>query len=339
MKRPLRFLALLLSLALPQALLAQDLARQPTAFTAYLDFHTPATELPIWIESVQTQTIQPDAALPAGKTIFRIRFRHFAGLVDEVLLRLYFQDNPDARPVLSGWSEIGTRVLAPQTLGQGLGVPSSDTVRIPLAGLDYIDIETPGAGYTVRGALAVAIRKTETREALDFGGATDVTDPFGSAPPAVTGSSDILLFGRVKATLEPGIIPLGAGDDTSNVAGFEFPLDRPPLIALLTFEILNADIASPPQLSVNGKDAGDVNIVVTDLADPALTGAIEAARADTVYHYGGWLKCQKVIPGSLLNAGTNDLLITIPGHPSPVALRSVEMQLKYTPDATDTTSP
>ena len=53
-----------------------------------------------------------------------------------------------------------------------------------------------------------------------------------------------------------------------------------------------------------------------------------------VYRYGGWLKCQKVIPGSLLTAGTNELLIGTPGHPAPVALRAIEVQLKYTPDAT-----
>jgi hypothetical protein len=330
--RPFRLLLLLL--ALPSVLLAQDLARQPTAFTAYLDFHTQATELPIWIERVETQSIKPDLAQPAGKTIFRIRFRHFAGLVDEVLLRVYFQDNADTQPVLSGWSEIGARVLPPQTLGQGLGMPSSETVRFPMAGLDYIDIETPGDGSSLRGALAVAIHKTETREALDFGGTADVTDPFGAAAPTIAGTNDILLFGRVKATLEPGVIPLAAGAGTDDSAGFEFPLDHPPMIALLTFEILNADIASPPQLSVNGKVIGDVNMAVTDLADPALTGAVEAARADPVYHYSGWLKCQKVIPGSLLLAGTNDLFITLPGRPSPVALRSVEIQLKYTPDAT-----
>jgi hypothetical protein len=137
----------------------------------------------------------------------------------------------------------------------------------------------------------------------------------------------------VKATLEPGVIPLGTGEDAGE-AVFDFPLERPPLIALVTFEILNADISAPPQLTVNGKDIGDVNVIVTDLADPALTGAIEAARPDVVYRCAGWLKCQKVVPGSLLTAGSNELLISTPGGQAPVALRAVEMQLKYTPDAT-----
>jgi len=35
-----------------------------------------------------------------------------------------------------------------------------------------------------------------------------------------------------------------------------------------------------------------------------------------------------------LTAGTNELLISTPGNPVPVALRAIEVQLKYTPDAT-----
>ena len=336
--RPLWFVTVLLSLAVSPGLLAQDLARQPTAFTAWLDFRSPARELPIWIERVEKQTLQPDIGPPSqpdttGTTVYRIRFRHFAGMVDEVLLRTYFDDTPGAQPILSGWSEIGTRVLGPQTLGQGLGLPSSETISIPMANVDYVDIIAPAHGDTVRGALAVALRKTESRVGVDFAGTAAITDPFGNAEPAVTGSDDVFLFGRVKATLEPGVIALGTGTNASQVA-FDFPLDRPPLIALLTFEILNAEISAPPQLSVNGKDVGDVNINVTDLADPALTGAIEAARPDAVYRYGGWLKCQKVIPGSLMIGGTNELLISTPGQPAPVALRAIEVQLKYTPDAT-----
>jgi hypothetical protein len=328
--RPLWFL--IVSLAVSPVVLGQDLSRQPTAFTAYLDFNRQPAELPIWIERVDTQTFETNTGQPE-KTVYRVRFRRFPGLVEEVLMRVYFDDQPDARPILTGWSEIGTRMLAPRTLGQGVGLPSSETVRIPMAGIDYVDIEAPGGPGKVRGVLAVALRQTETREGLDFGGTAEVTDPFGNGSAAVTGSNDVLLFGRVKATLDPGVIPLGNGDDAGEVA-FDFPLERPPLIALVTFEILNADISAPPQLLVNGKDLGAVNVIVTDLADPALTGAIEAARPDEVYRYAGWLKCQKVIPGSLLTAGTNELLISTPGRPAPVALRAVEMQLKYTPDAT-----
>lgn len=325
--------SLLLLLAVGPAVQAQELAHEPTAFTAWIDFHKQATDLPIWIESVDTQAITGDSNQQA-ETVYRIRFRHFAGLVDTVLLRVYFQDQPNAQPVLTGWNEIGTRVLGPMTLGQGLGMPSSETVTIPMQGIDYVDIETPGDLQTVRGVLALAIRNTQTSEGLDFGGAPAVVDPFGNGSPTLTGSDDELLFGRVKATLEPGVVPLGIDDGAGGgQAEFDFPLERPPLIALLTFEVLNADIANPPQLIVNGTNAGDVSVAVTDLADPALTGNVEPGRADTVFHYGGWLKCQKVIPGSLLIAGTNAVLVTTPGSQSPVALRAIEVQLKYTQDA------
>lgn len=323
---------LFLLLAPAAHLRAQGLAQQPSAYTAWIDFSHKATELPIWIERVEKHSVAGDNTQP-GKTVYRIRFRHFSGLVDEVLLRVYFDDTQGAQPVLSGWNEIGNRVLAPRTLGQGLGMPSSETVEIPMTGIDYVDIEAPGSGIGLRGALALALHGAEAWEGLDFGGTAPLTDPFGNAAPAVTGSDDSLLFGRVKATLEPGVVALGTGANPNQAAGFEFSLDQPPLIALLTFEILNANISLPPQLTVNGKLVGDVNVIVTDLADPALTGSVEAARVDAVYRYGGWLKCQKVIPGSFLAGGTNEIVISSPGNPAPVALRSVEVQLKYTPDA------
>jgi len=338
--RPLWFCVFVLSLALfvPGGLtqvLAQELARQPTAFTAWLDFGKRQTELPIWIERVETQSVKGDAAQgQAPKTVYRVRFRRFAGLVDEVLLRVYFQDAPGEQPELSGWSEIGRRVMESGTLGQGLGLPSCETVSVPMGSVDYVEIDAPGDGGSVRGVLAMALRKTEAKEGVDFGGTAAVTDPFGNGAAATTGTDDVLLFGRVKATLEPGVVAVGGGENSGQTAGFEFPLERPPLVALLTFEILNANIAAPPELTVNGTDAGAVSVMVTDLADPALRGAVEAARPDVVYRYGGWLKCQKVIPGSLLTAGSNELLISSPGNPAPVALRAIEMQLKYTPDAT-----
>ena len=255
MRRSLWFLAIVLSLAVSpvaSVTLGQALSRQPTAFTAYLDFSRASTELPIWIERVDKQVFQTDAGQPE-KTVYRVRFRRFPGLVDEVLMRVYFEDQPGAQPIVTGWSEIGTLMMAARTLGQGLGLPSSETIRIPMAGIDYVDIETPGSGGTVRGVLAVALRQTETREGVDFGGTPEVGDPFGNGSPAVTGSDDVLLFGRVKATLDPGVIPLGNGDDAGEVA-FDFPLERPPLIGLVTFEILNADISAPPELLVNGKE-------------------------------------------------------------------------------------
>jgi len=120
MRSPLWFFAILLSLAISPTASAQDLARQPTAFTAWLDFHSQARELPIWIERVETQNIKADAGQPA-KTVYRIRFRRFTGLVDEVLLRVYFDDTPGGQPILSAWSEIGNGCSSPKRWARGWG--------------------------------------------------------------------------------------------------------------------------------------------------------------------------------------------------------------------------
>ena len=164
-----------------------------------------------------------------------------------------------ARPILTGWSEIGTRVLEPQTLGQGLGLPSSETVTHPHGRARLRRYRDPRGRRSARRPRC-GYPQDRVRGGHGLWWHTSLTDPFGNAAAAVTGSDDVLLFGRVKATLEPGVIPIGTGTIPA-AAGFEFPLDRPPLIALLTFEILNADIAEPPHLSVNGMDAGDVNLM------------------------------------------------------------------------------
>ena len=52
-------------------------------------------------------------------------------------------------------------------------------------------------------------------------------------------------------------------------------------------------------------------------------------RADLTFHYGGWLKCQKIIPGSELRAGANSFTISTAPHTDAVAIRAIEMQLKY----------
>lgn len=328
--RPLRLLACLLVLA--PALRAQELDQQPTAFTAWLNLHAATPRgLPIWLERLDTDTVRDPSDGSVQKTIYRLRFRHFPGLVDELMLRVYFDDLSGEQPIVSGWSEIGARTLAPITLGQGLGLRSSQTVRIPMAGVDYVEIEAPGTAPNLEGVLALSLQKVQTSQPLDFPVAPALADPFGNGEPAVSGSNDTLLFGRVKATLEPGVVSLAPENDNPGVAGFEFPLGKPPLIALLTFEILNADVSAPPQLSVNDQPAGEVSIVLPDLADPAYAGAVESKRPDTVYRYGGWLKCQRVIPGSLLVGGTNQIVVTSPDRSTPVAIRSVEVQLKYPP--------
>lgn len=321
------FAAVCCSLAAP-LLRAQELASQPTPFTAWVDLR-PASRaapapavLPIWLEKTETH-LQKTREGKVVKTVVRIRFRRFAGLNDEMLLRLFFRG--PSHPVVSAWSEIGARILPPKSLGDGLDAPASETLVLPMLGVDYVDIETPGDGSNLQGAFLTTLRKTEARSALDFSAPAPVADPFENAPPASPKADDALLFGRVKATLENGVVPLTAENGGSSVFGFE--LARPPLIAVVTFEIANADIASPPEVLVNERELGQAAMVLPDLADPAYTGDTQP-RSEAVFHYTGWLKCQKALPGSALLAGPNTLQIS--SRSGAVAIRAVEVQLKYT---------
>ena len=306
---------------------AQELNSQPTPFTAWLDFHPrsganlqPRT-LPIWLEKVETHAEQKADGSGIEKTTVRLRFRRFAGINDEMLLRLFFDGS--AKPTVSAWSEIGACVIAPRRLGEGLAVPVSETLVMPMAGTDYIDIETPGDGAGLQGAFLSSLQKSETRTALDFASAPALTDPFANQPPAQPGASDALLFGRVKATLESGAVALTAENGGSSV--FSFDLATVPLIAVVTFEIANADVSSPPEIIVNEHGLGRAAIHLPDLADPAFTGDVQPS--DVTFHYTGWLPCQKVIPGSALLAGANALQIS--SRSGAVAIRAVEVQLKY----------
>lgn len=321
------FLAAVCLLCAPM-LRAQELKPQPIPFTAWLDFHASAGGaargvMPIWLEKMETHKLQA-ADGSVEKTVCRLRFRRFAGLNDEMLLRLFFTDGP--QPSVSAWSEIGTRIAAPRELGQGLGLPASETLVLPMSGVDYVDIETPGDGANLRGVFLSSLQKSETRSALDFSPASALADPFSDAPASAPAFDDALLFGRVKATLEPGVVTLNETNGESGV--FQFDLAAPPLVALVTFEIENADIAAPPEVLANDQSLGRAGIVLPDLADPAYVGGVHPAGV--AFRYSGWLRCQKLIPAAALLSGANRLQIT--SSAGGVAVRAVEVQLRYTTD-------
>lgn len=306
---------------------AQELKLQPTPFTAFLDFHAlaesraEARSFPIWLESFEIEAPKSESGT-VEKTIFRLRFRPFAGLLDEMLLRVFFEDTQ--KPVVSAWNEIGARIVPPRVLGQGFGLPTSETLAITMAGVDYVDVEVPGDGANVRGAFISALQKTQTRSSMDFASVTLLHDPFNNAPAAQTNSDDVFLYGRVKATLEGGALSLPANGANT----FEFELATQPQLAVLTFEILNADLAAPPKIGANETELGAASIILPDLADPAYQSSAQPLQTDLTFHYAGWLRCQKAIPGSALHTGANKLSVSSPSR-GPVAIRAVEVQLKY----------
>jgi len=116
---------------------------------------------------------------------------------------------------------------------------------------------------------------------------------------------------------------------------FQFGLDSQPLIALITFEVASPQIESPPEVYVNGQDIGPATLVLPDLADPAYRG-LSVALLDTMqFQYTGWVRAQKIVPASVLKAGTNDVMILAGAGTSSSAVRETQMQLKYLWDKSD----
>lgn len=306
---------------------AQDLQVQPTPFTAWLDFQALARQgvaskgLPIWIESVQRVTTVP------GKTIFRIRFRHVGGLDEQLQLRIFFRDLPNAQPSVTGWTETGLQPLVAGPFGSGLGLDTSETLLVPAGGLDYLDIELPGDGRNLRGAFLSSLKRQTVWHSFDFAAPPTLSDPFG-APAAVTLSeTDKYLFGRVRATIDAAPLKL---DPYSGVnAAYEFNLQSAPLLAALTFEVLDASPTVPLQTFINGQPLGALNVDFPDLADPAYRGETRPLQTGMAFRYEGWLRGKMIIPGSALRGGVNTFVLQIGETGSPVVVRAVEIELKY----------
>ena len=304
---------------------AQELQSQPIPFTVYLDFKTlanhPSASLPIWLESVEL--IPP--ATDGTSSTFRLRFRKLPGINDHLLFRLFFNDTKGASPQISAWTELGDLMMPTKKLGTGLGLPTSETLIIPMTGVDSIEVEVPGDGSNVRGAFLSSIKKTEILKAIDFELPGMLADPFQSAQPQQPATNDSYLYGRVKATLDSTTVRLSATDSKSSIIQFE--LATRPMLALVTFEVLNADLNAPPLLIINRQPLGAVSLHLPDLADPAFQGSLKPLETDMQFRYAGWIKCQKTLPASSLQSGINQLELSDPT--GSVAIRSIEVQLKY----------
>ena len=312
--------------------IAQEMKVQPTPFSVWLNFDAvrnrdhPRMGLPIWMESVVSTTTRAGNGTPQ-KTSFRLRLRHFGDLNKAFQLRLFFTDKPDARPVVSGWTETGIRVFAPPPLGDGLNLPTSAALTVPAAEIDYVDIEVPGDGSTVRGAFLASLGKRETQHALDFGPRSTIEDPFGQPVLAPPSPDDTFLYGRVRATVDPGVLKLTPPELVR--ADYQFELDARPQLAVCTFEVLNADLTAPLMLWVNDQWIGPVSLQVPDLADPGYEGGRHYPGREAPFHYQGWLRAQAIIRGSMFVEGLNKIILGLDPSSGPVAIRAVELQLKH----------
>lgn len=282
---------------------------------------------PTWVQAV---TVAPAAA---GKTVFRIRVAKPAPEYSILFFRLFFEDKPETQPEIVVWDESGTQILRSSPLGSGIGLPSSDSLLIPLIGLSAIDVEVPGDGSTVRSAFLDWMGQTEVLHPVNAEHRDLIPEPFGASPPLRAPTDDREVFGTVTATLSSETIKIGAS--VPEGAAFEFPLEAQPLVALLTFEVASPAIENPPEVYVNGENLGPVTLALPDLADPAFRGTVKPLLRDMHFQYTGWLRAQKLVPAANLKTGTNNVMVTGAAGSPPSAIRSTEIQLKYLWDKSD----
>ena len=272
-----------------------------------------------------------EGALP--KTTFRIRLARPRADFQVLFFRLFFDDNPDQKPQLVAWDESGTQVLQSGPLGPGLGLPTSESVMVPMVAVSTIDVEVPGDGKTIRGAYLDWMATAEVLHPISAEHRDMIPEPFTTMPALHAPSQDKEMFGTVVATLADETIRIGTS--VSQGAVFQFGLEAQPLVVLLTFEVASPNIEAPPEVFVNGESVGAVTLTLPDLADPAYRGESTSLLRQMRFQYTGWLRAQKLLPASSLKVGNNDLII-VSGPGTPVsAIRATQVQLKYLWDKSD----
>ncbi len=327
---PIAIVCCLLGLALPRSLPAQELQEETTPFSVWLDFRRLAANgarpaLPIWMEGVETQTTPGADGTMA--TVIQIRLRALADFDSERQLRLFFEDRPGAAPSIIGRTASGEERFTRGPLGQGLWLPTSESVTFPTADVATVDIRVPGDGRNLRGVFLATLTTQKMRRLLDFAAPAERIEAFGQSAPLNLSANDLLLFGRVKAALDTGTVKLTPGEAPSVI--WEFELQAVPLLALVTFEILNADGDAPLEAIVNDRPLGVTGVTWPDLADPGYLGVVRPLESGMRFHYTGWLRAQKTIPGNALRVGLNRLTLQLPANADAAAVRSVELQLKH----------
>jgi hypothetical protein len=287
---------------------------------------------PDWVESVTIIPAEAKEGVPP-KTIFRIRLARPRADFQVLFFRLFFDDNPEQKPELVAWDESGTQVLQSGPLGLGVGLPTSESVMVPMVAVSSIDVEVPGDGKTIRGAYLDWMATAEVLHPLSAEQRDLIPEPFTAMSPLHASSQDKETFGTVTATLADETIRIGAS--VSEGAAFQFGIEAQPLAVLLSFEVASPNIEAPPEIFVNGEGLGAVALTLPDLADPAYRGESSGPLRPMRFQYTGWLRAQKLVPVSYLKVGNNDLIIVAgPGTPAS-AIRATQVQLKYLWDKSD----
>ncbi|HEY1769486.1 MAG TPA: hypothetical protein VGG02_04430 [Chthoniobacterales bacterium] len=294
--------------------------------------HSTAQAAPSWVESVSFAATKAQPHKPQTST-FRIRILRPNNDAQILLFRLFFDDDAKKEPELIAWDESGSQVLHSGSLGEGTGLASSSTTIVPMIGVTAIDVDVPGDGLSIRGAYLDWMKTSAVMHPIHAQQRQLMPEPFAAAAPLQTPKEDAEVFGTVTAPLATETIPMGPA--VQNGAAFQFPLESQPVIALLTFEVATPRIESPPEIYLNGEDVGAASLVLPDLADPGYRGISPTLLDEMQFQYTGWVRAQKVVPGSLLKKGTNELIV-VAGAGTPIsAIRATQMQLKYLWDKSD----
>jgi hypothetical protein len=287
---------------------------------------------PDWVEAISLVSLEKSPGV-AEKTTFRIRLNRPSPEFQVLFFRLFFDDNPEQQPRLIAWDESGTIVMQSGQLGAGMNLPTSESIMVPMLAVSTIDVEVPGDGKTIRGAYLDWMANAEVLHPISAEHRDLIPEPFAAMAPLHAAAQDAERFGTVTASLADETIRIGAS--VSQGAAFQFGLESQPLMALLTFEVASPDVASPPEVFLNGESIGEVSITLPDIADPAYRGLTTSLVRGMRFHYTGWLRAQKLVPAGSLKVGTNDILI-IGGPGTPIsAIRATQIQLKYLWDKTD----
>jgi hypothetical protein len=306
--------------------------------SAWLDLRQTATAnskpqaAPGWVESLTTIPAQAKEGIPP-KTIFRIRLARPRADFQILFVRLFFDDNPEQKPQLVAWDESGTQVLQSGPLGTGTGLPTSESVIVPMVAVSTIDVEVPGDGKTIRGAYLDWMATAEVLHPISAEQRDLIPEPFAGTAPLHAPSQDKEMFGTVTATLADETIRIGAS--FSEGAAFQFGIEAQPLVVLLSFEVASPNIEAPPEVFVNGENLGAVTLTLPDLADPAYRGESASLVRQMRFQYTGWLRAQKLLPVSSLKVGTNDLIVVAGAGTPASAIRATQIQLKYLWDKSD----
>ena len=321
-----------------QLLLKPSQSAEAAPESAWLDLrqndaaHSRVQAAPAWVEAI---SFDPAKSSPekTEQSVFRIRLSRPNEDCQLLLFRLYFDDLPNEQPELVAWDESGTQVLRSGSLGQKTGLPTSSTTVVPMIGVTAVDIEVPGDGRSVRGAYLDWMKSSQVMRPMHAEEEKLTGDPFGGPAALKSAEEDKEVFGTVTAPLTAEAIPIGP--NMQNGGAFQFGLEAQPLIALLTFEVASPQIEAPPEIYVNGEDIGPASLVLPDLADPGYRGLSLSLLETMQFQYTGWVRAQKIVPASLLKAGTNDVIILAGAGTSASAIRETQIQLKYLWDKSD----